>query len=66
MDELAVGDDEALDLLLPFASGRAVARHLARAEERGGPLFWGRLARHHPSPRRRCAEEPAGRPSWTA
>jgi hypothetical protein len=47
--ELAGRDDPDLDLLLPFASERTVARLLDRARERGGRTFWSRLARYHPA-----------------
>ena len=34
--------------LLSYGSPEAVRRHLLKAEDRGGSLFWQRLARHHP------------------
>ena len=48
IDELAALDDERLPGLLPFGTAAGIAGHLAKARGRGGPGFWGRLARHHP------------------
>jgi hypothetical protein len=48
LDELARRNDRALEVLLPYGSDRAVARHLHTAAERGGEVFYKRLACHHP------------------
>src|SRR5262249_55244367 len=48
LDELARRGDHALEVLLPYGSEKALERHFAVAAERGGRVFFARLARIHP------------------
>jgi hypothetical protein len=48
LDDLAARGERDLAVLLPRGSAGAVERHFAYAQERGGQVFWTRLARYHP------------------
>jgi hypothetical protein len=60
LDDLAKLDDPDLGPLLPFGSAAAVERHRDQGRQRGGLLFWSRLARHHPAAAVRALRDEAG------
>ena len=62
LDELAADEAEALGLLVSYGSAPAALRHFEAARERGGRVFWDRLARRHPDLAARALHERAEAP----